>query len=99
MILIVNLLQFLDMVLSLYMWVVIGSAIISWVNPDPYNPIVRFLHAVTDPVLNRIRRVIPTTFGAVDIAPVILIFAIIFVQRVVIGTVIGSLLTHQAPLP
>ncbi|MBI5664198.1 MAG: YggT family protein, partial [Nitrospirae bacterium] len=46
----------LDTLLSIYMWIIIISALISWVNPDPYNPIVRFLHSVTDPVLRPIRR-------------------------------------------
>ena len=49
----------IDFVLMAYMWIIIGRAIISWVNPDPYNPIVRFLYEVTEPVLARIRRVLP----------------------------------------
>ena len=52
-----------NILLTLYMWIVIISALISWVNPDPYNPIVRFLHAVTDPVLKPIRKVIGYRLG------------------------------------
>jgi YggT family protein len=48
----------INFVLGAYMWVIVGRAIISWVNPDPYNPIVRFLHDVTEPLLSRIRRFI-----------------------------------------
>jgi YggT family protein len=73
------------------MWVVIGSAVISWVNPDPGNPIVRFLRGVTEPVYYRIRRLIPTNFGGIDIAPIILILVIVLLQQVVIGTIVENL--------
>jgi YggT family protein len=62
------------------MWIVIISALISWVSPDPYNPIVRFLHAVTEPVLRPIRRIIGLRLGIVDISPMVVILAIIFVK-------------------
>lgn len=78
--------KLIDFVLSLYMWVVIGRAIISWVNPDPYNPIVRFLHDVTEPVLARIRRYIPFFGGGIDFSPMILILAIIFLQSFLVPT-------------
>ena len=70
----------LDILLSVYMWVIIISALISWVNPDPYNPIVRFLHAVTDPVLRPVRRTIGLRFGVLDISPMVVILAILFVK-------------------
>ena len=53
----------LDTVLTLYMWIIIISALLSWVNPDPYNPIVRFLYSVTDPVLRPVRRRIGLAMG------------------------------------
>lgn len=87
-----NLLVFIDMILNLYMWVVIAAAIISWVSPDPRNPIVRFLYGVTEPVLYRIRRLIPTSFGGIDIAPMLLILAIIFVKMVIINSIRGMLM-------
>lgn len=71
--------QVLDILLRLYMWVIIIAALISWVNPDPYNPIVRFLYSVTDPVLKRIRRVIGISMG-VDFSPIIAILAILFIR-------------------
>jgi YggT family protein len=80
----IKILQFISWVLSAYMWVVIAAAVITWVSPDPRNPIVRFLFSVTEPVLYRIRRLIPTNFGGLDIAPMLLIFAILFIQWVVI---------------
>lgn len=70
----------LNMVLSLYMWIVIIRAVVSWVSPDPYNPIVRFLSAATDPLLYRVRRALPVSFGGIDFSPIILIIAIVFLQ-------------------
>jgi YggT family protein len=72
--------KILDILLTVYMWIVIIRALISWVNPDPYNPIVRFLHAVTDPVLNPIRRIIGYRLGPIDISPMVVILAILFVK-------------------
>ena len=72
--------KILNIALSLYMWIVIGRAIISWVSPDPYNPIVKFLNAVTEPVLYPIRRKIPINLGGIDFSPILVILAIIFLQ-------------------
>ncbi len=69
----------LDILLSLYMWIIIISAVITWVNPDPYNPIVRFLYGATDPVLRPVRRRIGT-FGGIDVSPIIVILGITFVR-------------------
>lgn len=75
-----------DFVLAAYMWVIIGRAIISWVNADPYNPIVRFLYEVTEPLLSRIRRAIPFFGGGIDFSPMILILAIIFLRGFLVPT-------------
>jgi YggT family protein len=77
-----------DMLLEIYKWVVIIAALISWVNPDPYNPIVRFLYAVTEPVFRPIRRVIGHRLGPIDISPIIVILAIIFVQSFLVRSLI-----------
>jgi len=69
----------LEYVLWAYMWIIIIRALLSWVNPDPWNPIVRFLHQVTEPVLRPIRRRLPVT--GVDFSPVVVILAIYFLQR------------------
>ena len=71
--------------LNIYMWVVIGRAIISWVNPDPYNPIVRFLYQATEPVLGRIRNVLPY-MGGIDLSPIAVILAIVFAKKFLIQT-------------
>jgi len=80
--------KILDIGLTIYMWIIIGRAIISWVNPDPYNAIVRFLYAATEPVLYSIRRRLPTNFGGFDFSPVIVILAIIFFQTFVVDSLI-----------
>lgn len=74
--------QVLQAVLSIYFWIVIGRAVISWVNPDPYNPIVRFLHNATDPVFDRIRRVLPLQFGGMDFTPIALLIVIGVLQNI-----------------
>ena len=73
-------------VLQIYLWLVIGRAIISWVNPDPYNPIVNFLYQVTEPVLYRIRRIIPFPSIGIDISPIIVFAAIMFLDSFLVGT-------------
>lgn len=77
----------LDTALSIYMWLIIIRALISWVNPDPYNPIVRFLVSVTEPVLYPIRKRIPL-FGGIDFSPLIAIFAIVFLQTFLVQSLI-----------
>lgn len=71
--------------LTIYMWVVIVRAFISWVNPDPYNPVVQFLYRTTEPVLGPIRRRLPY-LGGVDISPIIVIMAIVFLKVFLVGT-------------
>ena len=73
----IKLVQLVSTLLTLYMWVVIISALLSWVNPDPYNPIVRFLRNITDPVYARIRRLLPfVVIGGIDLSPVVVIVAV-----------------------
>jgi len=76
----------LDLVLNLYFWVVLIRALLSWVNPDPYNPIVRFLHRATDPVLYWVRRRLPVVFGGMDFSPLVVILAIYFLRLFLVGT-------------
>ena len=67
-------------IISLYKWVIIISAILTWVQPDPYNPIVQMLYRLTEPAYAMVRKVIPTVFGGMDMAPLILIFGIQFIE-------------------
>lgn len=71
----------INMVLTIYMWIIIARAVLSWVNPDPYNPIVRFIHNVTEPVLYQVRRYIPVSFGGIDFSPFVVLLAIIFLTN------------------
>lgn len=75
--------EVVDLAFGVYVFIVLGRAIISWVNPDPYNPIVRFLHNATDPVLDRLRRWLPLQIGGIDFSPLVLLVALTFVQRMV----------------
>ena len=77
--------KLISIVFSAYTWIIIARAVISWVNADPYNPIVRFLIQATEPVLEKIRRYIPP-MGGLDLSPMILIFAIIFLQSFIVPT-------------
>ncbi len=78
--------QLIDFLLTAYMWIIIGRAVISWVNADPHNPIVRFLYEATEPLLSRIRRAIPMSMGGIDFSPMILIMAIMFLQSFLVPT-------------
>jgi YggT family protein len=82
--LIITVAEILSEILWLYMWIIIIAALLSWVNPDPYNPIVRFLYRVTEPALRPIRRLIGNRLGPLDISPIIVIFAIHFIRKFVI---------------
>jgi YggT family protein len=78
----------LHYVLTFYMWIIIARAVLSWVNPDPYNPIVRFIHNVTEPVLYRIRTRIPVNFGGIDFSPIVVILAVVFLQNFLVNSLI-----------
>ncbi len=80
-----ELINFLGWLLGLYSWVVIAAALITWVSPDPRNPIVMFLRQVTEPVLGPVRRLLPPwKTGGLDFSPLIVILAIQFVERVIL---------------
>ncbi|MBI3127507.1 MAG: YggT family protein [Candidatus Tectomicrobia bacterium] len=75
----------LSYVLTIYIWVIIIRALISWVNPDPYNPIVQILHRVTEPVLAPVRRRLPD-FGGLDISPIVVLLIIFFLQSFLVAS-------------
>lgn len=76
----------LDTVLTLYVWVIVGRAVISWVNADPYNPIVRMLCNLTDPVLDRLRQMLPMSFGGIDMSPIAAIFIVWFLRAFLVAS-------------
>lgn len=78
--------RILELVFTVYIFIVIARALISWVSPDPYNPIVRFLHNLTDPALYRLRRLFPfLQVGGLDLSPIALLLLLSLVQQIVIG--------------
>lgn len=74
----------LDIALTFYMWVIIIRAFISWVNPDPYNPIVQFLYKITEPVLYPFRRMMGTYNIGIDLSPLLAILLIVFLQQALV---------------
>jgi YggT family protein len=75
-------------VLTFYMFIILARAILSWVSPDPYNPIVRFIHNVTEPILYPIRTKFPVGFGGIDLSPMIVFLVIIFLKQFLVNTLI-----------
>lgn len=80
--------EVLGALLSMMVFIVIARAIISWVSPDPYNPIVRFLQATTDPLLRPLRRYIPPVAGGLDITPIILLLILYFLKIALVQTIL-----------
>ena len=76
--------EVLRLVLDVIFWLILVRALISWVNPDPFNPIVQFLYRATDPILEPIRRRLP--FGPVDLSPIIVWIMIVFLQSFLIAS-------------
>ncbi len=79
----------IDYVLVFFMFITIARAVLSWVSPDPYNPIVRFIHNVTEPVLYQIRKRLPMMYGGIDFSPIIVILIIIFLRIFVVNSLEG----------
>ncbi len=90
--------QALHYILNIYMFIVVARAIISWVNPDPYNQIVRFLYMATEPVLRYVRRLIPIVSG-IDFSPIIVIIALFFIDQVFVQSIIDYGARLKAGLP
>ena len=80
--------QVIGMALDFYMWVIVIRALITWVNPDPYNPIVQFLYKVTEPVLHPIRRLMPVYNIGIDLSPLIVIMIIVFLRSFLVASLV-----------
>ncbi len=80
--------KIIHVVLNIYMWIIIARAILSWVNPDPYNKIVQFLYRVTEPVLAQVRRWLPFGRMGIDVSPIVVILAIYFLDEFLIKSMI-----------
>jgi YggT family protein len=86
--LVVALAKIINIALTVYMWIIIFRALISWVNPDPYNQIVIFLYRVTEPVLGPVRRIFPMRNIGIDFSPIIVLLIILFLQYFLVETMI-----------
>ena len=78
----------LDIALQLYLYIVVARAILSWVNPDPHNAIVRFLNRATEPVLYWVRRRLPVALGGIDFSPMLVILALIFLRTFLVQSLL-----------
>jgi YggT family protein len=85
----------LDMLLRFYMWVVIARVVISWVNADPYNPIVRAIISATEPLLYRIRRSLPVFGGGIDLSPLVVFAGIFFLQTFLVQSLMDLAVHFQ----
>lgn len=94
--LILALAKIIYLILMVYFWIVIARAVLSWVNPDPYNPIVRFIHDATEPVLSQLRRRFPLSYGGIDFAPMVIILIIIFLNSWLVPSIerFGGIFIH-----
>jgi YggT family protein len=78
--------------LTVYIWVVIIGALLSWVRPDPYNPIVQIIYRLTEPAYKLIRRMMPTVFNGIDLAPIILIVLLQVVDVILVNIINGMVI-------
>ena len=76
----------LDIALEIYKWIILVRVLLSWVNPDPYNPIVQVLHSITEPVLVRVRQLMPMSGLGIDFSPIIVFLVIIFLQEFLVNS-------------
>lgn len=86
----------LGIILHLMKWIILIRALISWVNPDPYNPVVQFLYRTTEPILQPIRRFMPPM--GMDFSPIIAFFGIIFLQMFLVASIhdLGARMKYQS---
>ncbi|MGW8312903.1 MAG: YggT family protein [Desulfuromonadales bacterium] len=80
--------QVISLVFQIYIFIVIARALVSWVNPDPYNPIVRFLYNATEPVLARLRRILPLQFSGIDLTPIALLILLSVLEQVLLRIIV-----------
>lgn len=84
--LVLTIARLLELLLWAYFWIIIARAVLSWVNPDPFNPIVRFLYRVTEPVLRPIRHRLPTLAMGLDLSPMVVLLGIYFLESFLVGS-------------
>jgi YggT family protein len=83
-----SLYDIVSLVFQVYIFIVIARALISWVNPDPSNPIVRFLYSATEPVLALMKRYLPLQFSGIDLSPIALLFALTIIEKILLNIIV-----------
>ena len=86
-----HLLGLVNLAIQIYIYIIIARAIVSWVSPDPYNPIVRFLYRATEPVLRPVRERLPVATMGIDFSPMVLIIGLVVLQKILWGVAMSSL--------
>jgi len=82
--------KIINIVITIFYWLILIRALISWVNLDLYNPIVQFLHKITEPILNPLRRILPTQLRiGIDISPIVAFFILIFLKSILIRIIVN----------
>jgi YggT family protein len=79
--------------LTVYIWILIIGALLSWVRPDPYNPIVQIIYRLTEPAYKLIRRMMPTVFNGLDLAPIILIILLNVIDVILVNIINAMVLS------
>lgn len=80
--------RFVEILITILYWLILVRALISWVNPDPFNPIVQFLYRATDPILAPLRKFLPT-LGPFDISPIVAFFILYFLNLFLVSTLVN----------
>jgi YggT family protein len=80
--------EVIDLILMAFMLIVLIRVILSWASPDPFNPIVRFIHNATEPVLSRIRSVLPIAFAGIDFSPILVLVGVMFLRSFLVSTLL-----------
>jgi len=85
--LLLTLARLCNMLITIYTFVVAAAVIISWVNPDPHNPIVRILRQLTEPAFALARRVLPRALwrSGIDFSPILVFFILILIDTVIVN--------------
>lgn len=73
--------------ITVYIWVLIIGALLSWVRPDPYNPIVQIIYRLTEPAYRELRRIMPTVFNGLDLAPLILVILLQVIDVILVNVI------------
>ncbi|MBI4432892.1 MAG: YggT family protein [Candidatus Omnitrophica bacterium] len=85
----------LGMVIQLFWWLIVIRALLSWVNPDPYNPVVQFIERATEPILAPLRRLFPTYRMGIDISPLVALLLLYFLKIFLVQTLLGLAMRLQ----